>query len=94
MGHKSEILILARRFASGRVTVSAHFSPPSEGCEPRYSPKVAGRYVRPDGMPLHGYLTREAARKGGLAYKRSCREWLSQAAESALSQADGRDGGV
>lgn len=78
---------LCRKFASGRITVMHGHWPGPGGFEDRYYPRVAGRNVRPRGMAKDGYLTRDQAIAGGIAFREECRECAAQLPPQATASA-------
>ena len=69
-------LRICEAFANGRVGVERGNAPPDEGFREVWLPKLAGRYIRPDGMPDHGYATPAEAMVAGSAFKQACRDAL------------------
>lgn len=72
---RKEFYRLARKFARGRVTVDGSYcAPPEQGFKQVFRPRVAGAFVRPEGMPKHGYMSREEAVAGGKRFRQECRD--------------------
>lgn len=65
----SEMVERAKVFARGRCSVERWCKPPEQQFAETWYPKVGGHYVRPDGMPKHGYDTRAEALAGARWFK-------------------------
>lgn len=79
---------LCRRFARGRVTVQRGSWPEPQGFMDRFYPRVAGRNVRPHGMPHDGYRTRAEAIAGGEAFRAECKAVAAQLPDSTPADAE------
>lgn len=65
----ADVVERAKVFAGGRCTAERFCKPPEQKFAEAWYPKIAGLYVRPDGMPEHGYDTKAEALDGARWFK-------------------------
>ena len=66
---EADVLERAKMFAAGRCTAARFCKPPEQKFAETWYPKIAGQFVRPDGMPKFGYDTRAEAIAGAREFK-------------------------
>ena len=86
-----DMITRAAFFANGRCTAVKFCKPPEQQFAETWYPRIGGQFVRPEGMPQHGYDTRAEAIEGARWFKAYARDVLQRAQGEQPVRSDMRE---